>query len=156
MCNSFSIAASALAVCAILLVGCRGDGDIDCRSRGADWREHQHESITKYAQTPVADAQVLEIARAEAASASLEIVRSCLLTCGGCEDVIINPEHAEKVRQWAHKLAVSRVEIGAERDERKSILAIVDMAELSAPVSIGFDVKPGEPLRLYVNELIAD
>lgn len=97
----------------------------------------------------------LEGARGEA-RAALEIVRACLLTCGGCEHVIINAEHAAKMREWAHKLAISRVEIGAERDQRKSILAIVEMAEFSAPISISFDVRPGEPLRLYVNEIIAD
>jgi hypothetical protein len=101
-------------------------------------------------------ARVLEMARVEAAHAAVEIVRSCLLTYGGCEDVVIAPELAAKLRELAHELAVSRVEIGAERDERKSILAIGDMAEFSAPVSIDFDVGPGEPLRLYVGEIIAD
>jgi hypothetical protein len=48
------------------------------------------------------------------------------------------------------------VDIGAERDDRKSIVAIMEPVGDSAPVSISFDVRPGEPLRSYVNEIIAD
>lgn len=59
MCNSFSNVVFTLVACGILLVGCRGGGDIDCQSRDASWKERQYQLISEYAKTSVADAQVL-------------------------------------------------------------------------------------------------
>jgi hypothetical protein len=59
-----------------------------------------------------------------------------------------------KLRENLSQLKIARVEVGAERHDRKVIAAILDSPEYPAPVAIEIDVRPNEPIKLHVGELI--
>jgi hypothetical protein len=56
----------------------------------------------------------------------------------------------------ASKLEVARVEIAAERDDRKVVSVVLGPDELPVPLSITIDVRPNEPARLQLSEIVVD
>jgi hypothetical protein len=140
------------------IAGCDERSADDCGESRNNLADGQYQAIAKYAASPTADATALAAARATAVESALSILRYCLQGCDTCGDAIINlrPDDAAKVRERASELAVSRVDIGAERDDRKIVLIFLEAEEISGPVVIEMDVRPEEQFKLRVSELIPE
>jgi hypothetical protein len=118
--------------------------------------EQRHHSIEEYASLNVSDEQVLAKARAQAMDAALDVTRYCLQECGSCDRVTINlpPELKSAFKSVSSGLKVTRLEIGVEHDDRKTILGILDSPEYPAVAVIEVDVKRNQPARIHMAQMI--
>lgn len=118
--------------------------------------EQHYRSIEAYASLTVSDEQVLAKARALAMDAALDVTRYCLQECGSCDRVTINlpPELKSAFTAISSKLKVTRLEIGVEHDDRKTILGILDSPEYPAVAAIEVDVRRNQPAHIHMAQVM--